>query len=870
MLKRNLWKLVLSFVIVLWAVLSLVPVSDRDVPTYIGSRVETKNADFQKLLAEARTRFEAKQSPSVFVALRDLANERRIDLAKEYFPGIPLESSLTNITKKNTLLLEHLMAKSKGRLQLGLDLKGGVAFTLAVDEQAAGTLAEDERAEKLSKAIEIIGDRINGLGVAEPLIRAVGANRIEVQLPGVNTRDNPDVLVAVQKPARLSFHLVDPFNRPETAAPGDIPTGYEIKSQEMDLRDGRTVTQEYFVKRLWEMTGQHVSNAYATMDEMGRFRIILKFDDQGRKQFAETTREVAKLTQEVVQRTGNPEARAQLAILLDGRLYSAPGVKEEINSDSAEITGQFSQREAMDLANVLNNPLDLPLVVQEQYEVGPSLAQDAIDSGVRASVIGTALVAAFMVTYYTIGGGIAIIALAFNVALVLACMASIGATLTLPGLAGIVLTLGMAVDANILIFERMRDELGAGKSLIAAHHAGYDRAFTTILDAHITQLAICAVMIGLGSGPIKGFGVTLAIGVFSTLFSVLIFGHLVLDWLITGGILKRLRMLNPIRIGNVDFVKLGKPAFIVSWVLVLCSAVYVFNKGDRIYGVDFLGGDIATLSFEKRIDTAEIRTIAEKAGTGEVTPTYVAAIGGVGGETLRLETAVGKSNALVSALQKAHPEAKYEQIGINSIGATIGSEIKTNALVSLALSMVIILLYVALRFEWGFGFGAVVASIHDILLTIGIFVLFGHQFSAPMVAAILAIAGYSINDTVVVFDRIREEMKLNPTSNLRDIINDSLRKVFSRSILTSVTTLLAAIALFVSGTGVMRDIAFTFIIGIITGAFSSVFIAAPVFYWWHKGDRDKVDHDEARPIYGWEVGGKISGAKPVGPAKPAL
>ncbi len=856
MLKRNLWKLILSLGVVLWASFSLFPIQDREFPAYVRGESKARTEEFGKLLDEAKARFDAKQATSVFVGLRDIANERKIDLATLYFPQIPLESSLRNITKRNNLLLDYLLKKSKGHLQLGLDLKGGVAFTLEVDESKASQLGERERTEKLGKAIEIIGERINGLGVAEPIVRPVGANRIEVQLAGVNTRDNPEVLEAVKKPARLDFRLVYPYATPGQAD-ADVPPLYEVKSIDREGANGQTITDELYVKRTPEMTGEGVDMSYATVDEFGRYRINLRFSSEGSKKFAAVTAEIARQTEELRSRTGNPRASAQLAIVLDGKVYSAPGVQEEIAGGSAVITGQFTRREAEELANVLNNPLDLPLVVQEQYEVGPSLAQDAIDSGVRAAVIGTALVAAFMVTYYTVGGGIALIALGFNVLIVFATMASLGATLTLPGLAGIVLTLGMAVDANILIFERMRDELALGKSLNSAHTAGYDRAFTTILDAHVTQLAICAVMIGLGTGPIKGFGVTLAIGVFSTLFSVLVVGHLILDWLIAGGVLKKLPMMKPITIGPVDFVKLGKPAFIASWVIVLASVVYVFFKGDKIYGVDFLGGDIATLRFEQRVEPSEIRKVAETLGIKEATVTYVAPIGG-GTETLRIETPFGESKELVPALVKTFEKAGLQLDGTNNIGPSIGDEIKSNAFISLALSMVIILIYVALRFEWGFGVGAVVASIHDILMTIGIFVLFGHQFSAPMVAAILAIAGYSINDTVVVFDRIREEMRNNPTGNLRDVVNLSLRRVFSRSILTSVTVLLTAIALFVAGTGVMRDLAFTFIIGIITGAFSSVFIAAPVFYWWHKGDRTKVDHEDKRKVYDWEVQTKAS------------
>ena len=386
MLKRNLWKLVLSFTIVLWALLSLTPLTDRDVPTYIAGEVETRNAEFQALLDEARGRFEAKEAPSVFVALRDIANERRIDLASTYFPATKLESSLVNVAKRNTILLDHLLAQSKGRLQLGLDLKGGVAFVLEVDEKAAAGIGEGERQEKLAKAIEIIGDRINGLGVAEPVIRAIGTNRIEVQLPGVNTRDNPEVLESVKKPARLDFRVVYPFARPGPDV--ETPLGFEVKTYEQDSRTGQTVETELFIKRTWEMTGENVINAYPTMDEFGRFRIIIRFNEAGRRQFAAATREVANLTRELIQRTGDSEARAQMAIVLDGRVYSIPGVKEEINNDSAEITGQFSQREAVELANVLNNPLDLPLVVQEQFEVGPSLAKESIASGTLAFVIG--------------------------------------------------------------------------------------------------------------------------------------------------------------------------------------------------------------------------------------------------------------------------------------------------------------------------------------------------------------------------------------------------------------------------------------------------------------------------------------------------
>jgi SecD/SecF fusion protein len=848
MLKRNLWKLILSLAIVLWALSSLLPLHDRKFDTYIADQAGAKRAEFTALIKEASDGVASHRYPSVYVALKSIAKQRKLDLT-QFFPELKLEASLQNVEKRNAILLEYLLKKSKSGLQLGLDLKGGVAFTLEVDQAALAKEAADARASKLNKAIEIIGNRINGLGVTEPLIRPVGDNRIEVQLAGISTTDNPDVVDNLKKPARLEFRLVHPSLSPAMTA--EVPPGYETLTLDQEGRNGQETTTELFVKRLPEATGEIIADAFPSMDEYGKFRILLKFTKEGRQRFAEVTRTIV----EENQRAGR---KGQLAIVLDGKLYSAPGVEKEIDSDSAEITGNFSQREATDLSNVLNNPLDLPMQIKEQYEVGPSLAEDAISSGVRATLIGTVLVAAFMITFYTTGGLVAIGTLAINVLIIFGTMASLGATLTLPGLAGIVLTIGMAVDANILIFERMREEIAAGKSLSTSNESGYLKALTTILDAHFVQLIICGIMIGLGTGPIKGFGVTLAIGVISTLFSVLITGHFLLEVLIDLSWVKKITMHRILKEISVDFVKYGKPAFIASWMLVLLGVAVVVYKGDRIYGIDFAGGDVVSVEFAQRLDTADIRRVAQASGSGEVNSTYVSALGG-GKEVLKIETAFGKSGALLAALQKAYPKAGLVSIGESRIGAAIGKEIEWNALLAIGASMAVILVYIAFRFEFGFGVGAMFSSLHDILMTIGIFVLFGHQFSAPMVAAILCIAGYSINETVVVFDRIREELKNNPTGSLRTVVNSAINKVFARTIMTSTTTFLAALSLFLFGGGVLRDISFTFLVGIVTSTFSAIFISSQVFYWWHKGDRKHVEaHQDLKPAYSWEAGSKAS------------
>ncbi len=850
MLKRNLWKLTLSLAIVVWAISSLLPLKDREFDEYAQAQASAQSAEFAALIRESSERVTSGEAPSVFMALKQIAVERKLDLAR-FFPDLNL-GDVRNIERRNAILLDHLLKESRGRLQLGLDLKGGVAFTLEVDDPRISDEPIEAREEKLAKAIEILGDRLNGLGVAEPIIRPIGENRIEVQLPGVNTKDNPEVVDSVKKPARLDFRLVHTTLSPEMVPPGEIPPGYEIMALENESRTtGEIVAQELFVKRIPEMTGEGVSDSFPTMDEYGRFRIILRFTSEGSQRFAEVTGSIAQENQ----RTGRV---GQLAIVLDGKLYSAPTVREQINSDSAEISGSFSQREAFDLANVLNNPLDLPLQIVEQYEIGPSLAADAVASGRLAFIMGISFTAIFIMVFYSLGGVLAVAAMTINVLLVLGVMASIGATLSMPGIAGIVLTIGMSVDSNILIFERIREELKLGKSLPTAFEAGFEKAFSAILDGNLTTLITAGIMIALGTGPVKGFGVTLAIGIFSTMFSALVVSRMLLDWAINSGAMKRFRMFTILDNTSYRFIKHARPAFITSWIIVLIGITTVFYKGSAIYGIDFTGGDQVALSFDERLDIADIRQVATNAGITDISLTYTQEIGS-DREILRITTPFDLAGPLVGTLQQAHPGAGFDLVSESRIGPSVGAEIRSNAGWAIFWSLVLILLYVAFRFEFGYGIGAVVATMHDLLMTIGIFVLFDRQFNASMVAAILLIVGYSINDTIVVFDRIREELKLDPNGSLRTIIDRALNLTLSRTIITGGTTFITAIVLFTVAGGAINDLALTLMIGVVVGTFSSLFIACPVFYWWHKGDRKRVEkHHDVAPTYEWTGSSKAS------------
>lgn len=848
MLKRNLWKLVLCLAVVAWGVAQLIPVNDTPFVDYVRTHASAKQADFAKLLDEASARVKSLQAPSEFVALKQIGKERRLDLT-QYFPHIRLEDSLRNIEKRNDILLAELLRLAKGRLQLGLDLKGGVAFTLEALDKPGEQIDEFQRKEKLQKAIDIIGARINGLGVAEPIIRPIGENRIEIQLPGVSTKDNPDVVDQVKAPARLDFRIVHPTMTP---GPGvETPAGYEIKSLDHEGRQGEVSTEEVFVKRIPEMTGEMVSNSFARPDMYGKPEVILEFTKEGRARFADVTRVIAEIGQR-----GGPTGR--LAIVLDGKLYSAPTVREEINSDSAQITGSFSDREAISLANVLNNPLDVELRIMEQYEVGPTLAADSVVSARNAFIISTALTIGFMLVFYTFGGLVAAIGMGTNVLVTLAVLSSIGATLTMPGIAGIVLTLAMSVDSNILIFERMREELKLGKSLSAALEAGFDKAWSAILDSNVTTFLVALIMILLGTGPVKGFGVTLAIGIFTTMFAAVVVSKLILEWLIHGNTIKSLKMFSMLQNTHFDFLRQAKAAFIATAVVLVVGLGVLVYKGSAIYGIDFVGGDMVSLTYAKKVDAAQLSQAATRAGLKDVTFAYQKPIG-ADLEVLKMTTPFDQGRPAVAAMQKAIPEAKFEVAGEQRIGPSVGEEIQWNALWSVFWSLVLILVYVAFRFEMGYGVGAVVATMHDLLLTIGIFVLFDRQFNASMVAAILLIIGYSINDTIVVFDRIREELKLNPSGTLREVINRSLNLTLSRTIITGGTTLLTATTLLVTTSGDVNDIAFTLLIGVLTGTFSSLFIATPIFFWWHKGDRKHVEaHHDIAPKYEWQGTSKAS------------
>ncbi len=846
-----IWKSLLTIAVVGWAILNIVPPKDTPFEDYIDAQITAEIEDFNELKGRASDRVETQEEPSLFVALKNLVESENIDFQK-FVPQID-GSDIRNRNKRNDILLGELLKNSQGKVKLGLDLKGGIAITFKVNETDLDP-NQVVRDDQLSKAVEILRKRVDGLGVAEPIIRLKGDNRIEVQMPGISTKDNPNIINVIGKPAKLEFCEVHRNANPQNTP--DTPLGYIPMIEEReDSRTGNVSEVAYYIKRPPAMTGDIIDEAFAAPNEFGGYRVLLRFTGDGGNTFANVTRMIAEKNQS----TGSV---GQMAIILDGKLYSAPTVQQEIRG-GAEITGRFTQREALELANVLNNPLKVGLEYDEIYEVGPSLAEDARDASITAFQIGAFLVIIFMILYYVSAGLVAVISVGLNIVIVFGTLSSLGATVTLPGVAALVLTIGMAVDANILIFERIREELREGKQLSTSLITGYQKALSTIVDANVTTLITAGILIWLGTGPVKGFGVTLAIGILASMFCALVVSRALLEMLVNTGIVKKMMVKSFLKTTNIPFLNFRKYAFFSSWVVVLIGLSAVVINKDHIYGTDFTGGEELILKFEQKLTSQQIADAARENNLGEVNSVFQTTIG-QGNENLKITTRVDMGDRVMAALQSAHPGAGLELVGKTTISASVGTEVKWSAVKSISLALVFILFYVAVRFEFGYGVGAVVATVHDILMSIGLYVLLGSlgfgsgQFSAPMVAAVLMIIGYSLNDTIVVFDRIREELTLNPGINLRGVVNQAINRTLGRTLLTSLTTLLATAALYIWGAGVVIDFALVFIIGIFTGTFSSIFIASPVFFWYHREDRRHVEERHILPEYDWQSSRKAS------------
>ena len=824
--NNNFGRFLLVIGIIVWSLFEIYPPASRDLVKEFSSRAVKPDAAFNDILAQ--TAALQKAGTNEFTAIQMATGTN--DLQK-YFPFIAAQ----NQVHPNLFILNRLQRDAAGKIKLGLDLQGGTSFLVEMDTTKLSNTNETSSA--LSQAIEVLRKRIDRFGVAEPVIQSAGGNRILIQLPGLSQSDKDSAKSQIQKTAFLEFRMVND-NSDEIIKNGEpIPYGYELLKHVDQQADGTTRLEQFIVKKKPEngLYGDIIKSAMVIRGNLGEPQIDFSLSDEGAKKFGETTRE---------------NVGHRLAIVLDGELYSAPNIQSPIETGNGQITGSYTIEQANELANVLQNPLKAPLKIVYTSDVAATLGADSIRSGIKASIYGVIFVSGFMLVYYLFAGLAANVALITNIIILLGVMCSIGTTFTLPGIAGAVLTVGMAVDANVLIYERIREELAKGKSLRGAIDAGYARAFGTIFDSHVTTLISSIILIFMGTGEIKGFGVTLTIGVAASLFTALVVTRLIFNFMVDRNFIKDLKMLHIIKSSNVDFMKIGKPLALATTVFVVASLGFGISRGDKLFGVDFLGGDSTTYSFTQKLDEQQIRAALTTVGEKDAQIQYQKDVG-AGTETLRLTTSSGSIEKVQSALATL-PSAHFTLLGSQQVGATLGVEIRQSAVIASLLSLFGILVYVAFRYEFSFAVAAVATVLHDVLFTIGAYcvanAVSGRQFNATVVAAILTIIGFSINDKIVIFDRIREQLKLGVRGSFKDIINMSLNQTLSRTIITSGTVFLATLSLFIFGGGVINDFAFTFLVGIIVGTYSSIYIASVIVLWWHKGERPNIGASQVTTV----------------------
>jgi SecD/SecF fusion protein len=780
-----------------------------------------------------------------------------------------------------------------GNIPLGIDLKGGSSFTVKID----AAKAEDGTERIVDKAVQeqaraILEKRLNAYGTVDMAIIPQGADRLEIQMPGVRKEDFDAVREVIQKVARLEFRLVHPQSDQLLAQkqPGEplIEPGYvelpllrvkdDAKQEEASLKAKGLTSLRGYIRDFKSKTDFTLEGKRASVDDnavveggtladlsgdryieaVGKFKdevfniskihflgsIVVRnqaavsgkdvmiarpsFDAKGWSVLLRLNSDGAKKMEAAT--TGN--IGQGLAIKVDNEIISAPTIRA-ILSDNIEISGSFSEKEASDLASALNNPLENPLKVINENSVTSSYGSDTIRQGVLAGVAGLAGILLFMMAYYRTAGLIALFGLLVNTIILFGFMAITHSTLTMLGIAGIILTIGMGVDANVLIYERLREELKSGKNLKAALPAAYDRAFSAIFDGHMTSLITAVILFWLGGGTIKGFAVSLTIGIIASLFGSLLVTRTLFAYFPN---LTKLSFLDLIKNRRFDFMSASRPWVIASIVISIASIGLLAWKGSDALGVDLRGGDRIIVAGHANVSS----DAAEQAARSVDNSAIAQSKNTVQGDAfLEIRTSPGQGNAVLDAIEKVTGEDLSDSRGnIEKVGPQIGTEMLRTSLLALGVGVLGIVAYLTLRFEFAFSLGALAALFHDLIFCVGLLIVTGRDINLLQVGALLTIAGYSVNDTVVIFDRIREYFTTHKGS-LRDIMNDAISSTLSRTLLTSVCTLITVLFLFFMGGPSLSDFSFTILAGILIGTYSSIFIASPVVLWWV--NKRKVD-----------------------------
>lgn len=757
---------------------------------------------------------------AAFDTLREAGIDRRLRLQDQrVIVEIPDETQ----TSQARALLDKL-AQPVGSFAFG----GAGGRDLDISKIPGGfaiSLSEAGRSEILdrimSQSLEIMRRRIDETGTREPVIQRQGERRILIQVPGLGSTQ--ELLDIIGKTAKLSFHEVLGVGS-SAEAPGP---------NEILLKDAEG--QSYLLDRNAVLTGENLADAQLGFHhETGLPVVNFRLDSAGGRIFANFT-------------AANVGRR--FAAVLDDMVVTAPTIQGVIPGGSGLIEGNFTVDSATELAILLRaGALPASIKVLEQRTVGPDLGADSVKAGAIASIVSLVAVLLYMMLSYRLFGLFANIALLLNVILLFALLSVMGATLTLPGIAGIVLTIGMAVDANVLIYERIREELRSARTIMQAVETGYREAMTAIVDANITTLIAAVILFVVGSGPVKGFAVTLTLGLITSVFTAVFVTRLMAsEWLRRW----RPKTLQVERFQylpdepKLRIMRWRRPFLLASVVAIIGSFALVPTLGMN-YGIDFQGGSLVEIRTAEPTDISEIRQVANKLDLGEV---QVQAFGNTSDVLLRVP-AIGSgddqnanANAVGAAMQEAFPGTEIRRIEV--VGPSVSSELLMTGVYAVLLASLGILVYVWLRFEWQFGVAAIVGLLHDVALTIGMFAIMQIEFNLSIVAALLTIVGYSLNDTVVIFDRIRENLRKFKQMALGDLIDLSINQTLARTLMTSVTTLIALFGLLFFGPEVIWGFTFAMIWGVFVGTYSSIFICAPLMLYlgvkrdWSSGTEEK-------------------------------
>ncbi len=778
-------------------------------------------------------------------------------------------------------------------INLGLDLQGGIHMVLGFDindleperlKEYRDNNWSDENIEKeiQQTVLDQITRRVNDFEAKEPVIQALGTTQIQIQLPG--EKDVQRAKNLITKTAMLNFHIVagpdaaqEVFGKIRDAFPEEFlpfvklsalradaltvsPDNYErVERVLAKAAEAGVIPEDKFVAfsqkpkpyedvqdyQLFVLdkkpiaSGEGLASSAAIPDESNPpyWQILFAFNGAASEQFAEATGN----------NIGNP-----MAIVLDGVVVSAPTIRDRI-AGRGQISGNFEGEEARDLAIALNSG-SMVIPVREEFTrtVSASLGADTVRKGVISSLASLVLVGVFMVFYYQGLGIVALLGLVVNALLIIAAMAYFNLTLTLPGIAGLVLTMGMAVDANVLIYERIREELRLGHTVLASVESAFKRAGITILDANLTTLIAGAVLMQFGTGPIQGFALTLSIGICTTLFSALVVTPAIVDFMLSKKLITKCRMLavvpaNP----GIPFMQVRKVVISVSMACIAVGMVWFGTRGMDNFGVDFRQGTNLMLSLkaDQQIPVDQVRSALTSAGfsnpvvqetsdeenrpnlfivrVGDVTRETTA---GVEGAPATVRTVAERIQETLVPLTPGKTPGEVMIEDEQTVGPSVGAQLRWDALNALFWALVFIIGYVWVRFELRFALGAVLALVHDLLFTVGVFSLIGGEISMGVIAALLTILGYSINDTIVVFDRVREDMEKSRGRGIKfiSVLNGAINVTLSRTLLTSLTTLFVTVVLAIFGGEAIQDFAVVLTIGILVGTYSSIFIASPV------------------------------------------